>query len=196
MELSRLAKAGRTGQDTLDLLELIRKCCVTRGEVKLAAGAKSDVYIDLKSIITSGVGATLIGGEIFYTIRYMNIDAVGGPEAASIALVTATTMTALSTPPPLKHHLSGFFVRKQVKEHGLQKMIEGDFEPGYRVVLVEDVISTGTSILHAAREVKKAGGIVVAVVAVVNRLMGADAILSAENLPLYSVFTLDEIVES
>ena len=85
--------------------------------------------------------------------------------------------------------LEGFFVRKQAKDHGSQQLVEGVMEPGFRVVVVDDVFTQGTSVLQAVAAVERAGGLVVAVSCIVDRLEGARERLTPQYryLPIFTV---------
>jgi orotate phosphoribosyltransferase len=88
--------------------------------------------------------------------------------------------------------LRGFFVRKEVKEHGTQSLIEGQFDKGARVVILEDVTTTGGSTLHAATTIREAGGQVTKAITVIDRLEGARENLAAEGIALIALFTSDD----
>jgi orotate phosphoribosyltransferase len=88
--------------------------------------------------------------------------------------------------------MEGFFVRKEVKSHGTQKLIEGKFQPGFRVAIIEDVMTTGGSLLQAVDVVQKAGGKVEVVICIVDRLQGGRQSVEARGLRFEPVFTLED----
>jgi orotate phosphoribosyltransferase len=151
------------------LLDLIRSRAVIHQEVTLASGQKSTYYIDARSLFLHGPSALLLGEAIYELTKNLRLDALGGPEVGALPLTAAATMHYAQKGVMLE----GFFVRKEAKQHGLQKKIEGVLPPGGRVAIVEDVMTTGGSAVTAVEAVQRAGGHVVAVVGVVDRLQGA-----------------------
>src|SRR5205823_11612380 len=106
---------------------------------------------------------------LFETTKDLNIQAIGGLEVGALPLAAAAV---------IRYHdagreVEGFFVRKQTKDHGSKERVEGVLEPGWRVAIVDDVLTTGGSALEAVREVEARGAEVVAVVCIVDRLQGA-----------------------
>jgi orotate phosphoribosyltransferase len=171
------------------LLELLNHRAVIRQKVTLASGQTSDYYIDCRSVLLHGEAATLIG-ELFYdAIADLKVEAVGGPETAALPITTATVMAAYRRGVSLE----GFFVRKETKAHGLQKRIEGRLQPGWRVAVVEDVLTTGGSVQSALQAIQEAGGQMVRVVCLVDRLQGAAEKFAALGIPFQPIFTLRDL---
>jgi len=171
------------------LLYLVRSRALRFGEITLASGQKSSFYIDCKMVLLQSEGATLVGELIYELTKDLDLDAVGGPEVGAIPIATATVIA-------YHRHgrgLEGFFVRKTVKEHGTQKKIEGKFEPGYRVALVEDVTTTGTSSLQVVDTVQQAGGIIVSVLAVLDREQGAAQRFAERGIRFLPIFRLSDL---
>lgn len=171
------------------LLELLRQRAVRFGEVTLASGQKSSFYIDCKMVSLNSEGATIIGELIYEITKDWFIDAIGGPEVGAIPIATSAIIA-------YHRHgrtMEGFFVRKMVKEHGTQKRIEGKFEPGYRVALVEDVTTTGASSLQVVEAVEQAGGKVEGVVVVVDRQQGAAERFAQRGLKFVPLFSLPDL---
>ncbi|MBI3316611.1 MAG: orotate phosphoribosyltransferase [Candidatus Omnitrophica bacterium] len=171
-----------------ELLKLLKEKAVIRGSRTLASGKKSDYYIDGKQITLDSHGLLIVGKLILSLIHGTNADAVGGPTLGADPLASAVALLSSHTGKPLK----AFIVRKEAKKHGMQKMIEGPLlKLGDKVVIVEDVITTGGSVLTAIQEVEKIGAKIVKVICLVDRNEGAFEKLSPYN---YSpIFTLSDL---
>lgn len=171
------------------LLALLNERAVVRQKVTLASGQTSDYYIDCRSVLFHGESASLIGDLIYQATKDLNLQAVGGPETAALPITAATTMRFFQA----GQNVEGFFVRKETKDHGLQKKIEGRMQPGWRVAVVEDVMTTGGSAMNAIKAVQEAGGNIVAVVCIVDRLAGAREKFAALGLKYLPLFTLKDL---
>lgn len=168
-----------------ELLKLIQKKAVIRGERKLASGKKSDFYIDGKQITLDPQGLFLTARVILGMIHGAKCDAIGGPTLGADPIAAAVAVLSSQSGKPVK----AFIVRKEAKEHGMQKMIEGPkISEGDRVVMVEDVITTGGSVLKAIKEIEKLKAHVTKVICLVDRDEGAAKALDAYNYtPIFSV---------
>jgi orotate phosphoribosyltransferase len=172
------------------LLDLLKERSFRRGTFKLVSGDTSSYYIDGKMTEVFSRGAHLIGEVLYEHTRDLNIDAIGGLEVGAVPLATAAVIS---------YHLhgrtmEGFWVRDKVKTHGTQKLIEGSVKPGARVVILDDVITRGTSSLKAVEGAKGAGCEVVLVLALVDRLCGAEELFKQNGVLAYkSVFTIRDL---
>jgi orotate phosphoribosyltransferase len=137
---------------------------VKTGDFTLSSGKKSNLYIDCRKITLHPQGAKLIAKIILEKIKGLKVDAIGGLTLGADPITGA--VVALSDIP-------GFIVRKKEKEHGTKQKIEGIIAPGYNVVIVEDVATTGASALQAIEAVEAIGAKVVKVISVVDREEGA-----------------------
>lgn len=161
-----------------ELLKLIQEKAVIRGERKLASGKTSDYYIDGKQVTLSAQGLLLAGKLILHMAQAVAADAVGGPTLGADPMAAAVSLLSSQS----GHSMKAFIVRKEAKDHGMQKMIEGPvLEAGDKVVMVEDVITTGGSVLKAIQEVEKTGAKVVKVICLVDRDEGASETLAKYN---------------
>ncbi len=171
-----------------DLLKLIKEKALIRGDRTLASGKKSDFYIDGKQVTLDPEGILMVGKMILGMLAGMKVDAIGGPALGADPIAAAVSLLSSHTGHPIK----AFIVRKEAKKHGMQKMIEGPaIQEGARVVMVEDVVTTGGSVLAAIQEIEKLKARIVKVVCLVDRGEGAAELLDSYN---YSpIFTLKEV---
>jgi len=153
----------------------------------LASGKTSPFFFDIRVVALHPEGAALIAASILERLEGANVDAVGGIELGAVPIVSA--VAALSWP---ARPLAGLIVRKTAKERGTRKEIEGRVEAGARVVLVEDVTTTGGSVMQAARAFRTQGCSADRVITVVDRLEGAADNLAAEGLALESLYTRED----
>ncbi|MSP82514.1 MAG: orotate phosphoribosyltransferase [Alphaproteobacteria bacterium] len=164
------------------------KALIKGGAILLASGATSSFYLDMRLVSLDPEGATLIGEMMLPALGSPVPVAVGGMETGAIAVVAAIAQASHRQGRPIP----GFYVRKKAKEHGTSKVIEGNIPPAGRVVLVEDVTTTGDSVLAAVAAVRGAGCTVDRVVTVVDRLAGARDNLARHGLELVAILTRDD----
>ena len=152
------------------LKDLLLTRSVRRGDFVLASGRRSSFYIDARLTTMSGDGLAVIGGLGLDRLaaRGWTPRSVGGLTLGADPIAYALALTARSR----GQSLDAFTVRKQLKDHGTGKRIEGCFAAGYPVVVVEDVLTTGRSALDAVNAVESEGGQVLGVMAVVDRQEG------------------------
>jgi orotate phosphoribosyltransferase len=151
------------------------------GDFTLSSGKKSDFYVDCRKVTLHPKGAKLIGKIILDMIKGLKVDAIGGLTLGADPITSA--VVTLSDIP-------GFIVRKKEKEHGTKQKIEGLIEPGWKVVIAEDVATTGASALQAIEAVEAVGAKVVKVIAVVDREEGAKEAL--KNYDFYPILKKSE----
>ena len=180
------------------------------GDFKLSSGAKSDYYIDCRTTTLHAEGARLVGRVVYDLIRdkRWKPKAVGGLTMGADPIVTAVgvlsaqsivTRSPARTKPldfPDEFYIHGFLVRKAEKEHGTKKRIEGYNKKGARVVIVDDVCTTGASTIEAINAAKEAGMEVVAVLCLVEREeAGGRAAVegAAAPAPFVALFTAAEV---
>lgn len=167
------------------LIALLATKSAKRGDFVLASGRRSSLYVDCRLTTMSPEGQLLIGRAALKALRDTGwtIDAVGGltlgADPISYAIAHASALGAERGDGEM---VRAFTVRKEAKQHGTGRLIEGPFAAGDRVVVVEDVITTGGSALKAVEAVKAAGGIVVGVMALVDREEGGREAIEVTGL--------------
>jgi orotate phosphoribosyltransferase len=154
------------------------------GEFKLKSGATSPYYIDIKRASSDPRALQLIGEAI--APRARQYDGVGGMELGAVPIAVAT---ALASGKPY------LIVRKSTKEHGTQSRIEGTLAPRARILVVEDVTTTGGSSLEAVRVLREAGFLVDRCVTVVDRESGAAERFAAEQVVLEPLLRVSELLK-
>ena len=177
------------------LAEIIRKRSFGRGEITLASGRRSDFYFNLKPTMLDPEGAALLAELTFEALKDDGLDYVGGLEMGAVPIAGALAQLSW-----LKGHpIAAFFVRKKPKEHGAKLAVEGlarnESLQGKRVVIVEDVTTTGDSALKAVEAVRDAGGEVVLVLTMVDREEGATAAFAEAGLTFRSLYKAAEFLK-
>ncbi len=176
------------------LADIIFKRSFGRGAVTLASGRKSDFYFNLKPTMLDPEGAALLAELTLEALANDAIDYVGGLEMGAVPIVGAIAQLSFLKGRPI----AAIFVRKKPKEHGAKLAVEGlaqgETLKGKRVVVIEDVTTTGGSAMQAVEAVRDAGGEVVLVFTMVDREEGADAALKAAGLPFRSLFRAGEFL--
>lgn len=168
-----------------ELFKLLKEKSLMKGEMTLASGKKSSFYFDGKQVTLDAQGLFVVGKLILAMLAGQKIDAVGGPTLGADPMAAAVSVLSSQSGHPIR----AFIVRKEAKKHGLQKMIEGPaLQKGDRVAMLEDVITTGGSVLKAIEEVEKLGAKVTQVICLVDRGEGAEKILGAyQYTPIFSI---------
>ncbi|MSP68447.1 MAG: orotate phosphoribosyltransferase [Alphaproteobacteria bacterium] len=162
------------------LRALIQERSVLRGTFTLASGVTSSVFFDLKRTALDAEGMRLIGVALAERLAGDPARYLGGLELGAVPVIMAA---GLATG---RHAL---IIRKSSKDHGTRKLIEGAFEPGAEVTVIEDVTTTGGSALAAVKVLRDAGCRVARVVTVVDRLQGAEAAFTAAGLAFDALYT-------
>jgi orotate phosphoribosyltransferase len=172
------------------LLELIREQSYMTGDFTLASGRKSTFFLDLKNTLLDAEGSALAADAVLDLIANDKAEAVGGLELGACPIASSVCTRSYERGMPVK----AFYVRKQPKERGTNKVIEGPaLKPGARVVVVEDVSTTGNSALEAVQKVRDAGLEVVRVVTILDRLQGAKETFGKAGVVFTPVFTLKDL---
>lgn len=167
-----------------ELLELIKDLAVVHGRVTLSSGQEADWYIDLRRISLHGRGAPLVGRALRTLTSDWSYSAVGGPTLGADPVASAVLFAADGA-------VDAFLVRKATKSHGMQQRIEGPSIAGKRVLIVEDVSTTGSSPLGAAEAAEEAGATVAGVALIIDR--GGVAAVEAAGYPCRAVYSLGDL---
>ncbi len=150
------------------LTELFRERALKFGDFTLASGKKAKYYLDGKQITLHSQGLRLVSEGLLALMEGVDATAIGGMSIGADPIVGGMLAVAAAQ----GRELSGFLVRKEAKGHGTQKFIEGPVTPGQKVVIVEDVVTTGGSSLLAAERAREFGLDVVMVLAIIDRMEG------------------------
>ncbi|XUM24005.1 orotate phosphoribosyltransferase [Bradyrhizobium oligotrophicum S58] len=176
------------------LLEIIRRRSFGRGEVTLASGRKSDFYFNLKPTMMDPEGATLLAELTYEALKDEGFDYIGGLEMGAVPLAGAIAQISWIK----GHPIAAFFVRKKPKEHGAKLAIEGltrdETLAGKRIVVVEDVTTTGGSAMKAVETLREAGAEVALVFTMVDREEGAAETFAKAGLPFQALYKAHEFL--
>lgn len=177
------------------LADIIRARSFGRGEITLASGRKSDFYFNLKPTMLDPEGAALLAELSLDALKDEGIDYIGGLEMGAVPLAGAIAQLSWMQGKPI----AAFFVRKKPKEHGARLAVEGlakgETLAGKRIVIVEDVTTTGGSAIKAVDAVREAGGEVVMVFTMVDREEGATENFREAGLELRSLYKAGEFLK-
>ena len=175
------------------LVRLLAQRSVRRGRFTLASGRESTHYVDARLTTMSPEGLAVIGPLALAVIREHRwpVDAVGGLTLGADPIAYATALASVSEPPLVR----AFTVRKEAKQHGTGRQVEGPMREGDRVVVIEDVITTGGSALRAAEAVQRAGASVSGILALVDREEGGRGTLESQGFKVICLATLTELLD-
>ena len=177
------------------LAKIIAKRSFGRGEITLASGRKSDFYFNLKPTMLDPEGAALLAELSLDALKDDKIDYIGGLEMGAVPIAGAIAQLSW-----LKGHpIAAFFVRKKPKEHGawlaVEGLAKGESLAGKRIVIVEDVTTTGGSAIKAVDAVKDSGGEVVLVFTMVDRDEGATEAFAEAGIPFRALYKAGEFLK-
>ncbi len=177
-----------------ELMQIIRELSYEQREVTLASGRKSDFYFDGKQTTLHARGGLLVGKAFYQEVKQFAgpINGVGGLTMGADPIATATSIAAELA----GDSMAAFIIRKEPKGHGTGQWLEGrkNLPPGSRVVIVEDVTTTGGSSMKAVERARQEGLEVVGIVTLVDREEGARDNIEGEGVPLRAVFTRTQVV--
>jgi orotate phosphoribosyltransferase len=170
------------------LLELLRELSFAKKRVVLASGRESDFFIDCKQTVLTAEGHVLAGGLMLdAALAAGSFDAIAGVELGGCPLASAAALTSFTRGKPK----DAVYVRKDVKDHGSKRELEGNghLPPGASLAILEDVTTTGGSTLKAVEKIRRAGYRISSVVTLVDRLEGGREAIEAAGLRLDAIFT-------
>jgi len=183
-------QSSRTLELRNSLFNLLKLRAFRRGRVVLASGKDSDYYFDMKPAMLDPEGAGLLAELILQELQGVSADCIGGIEMGAVPLIAPVAMRS----PDFGRYLSGFFVRKAVKDHGTQKRVDGTDIAGKTVVILEDVTTTGGSAMDAVNAVQDAGAKVALVLSILDREEGAAELYAEAGIPFKSLFRAEEFL--
>lgn len=174
------------------LLGLMRGLAFREGDFLLASGRRSNYYFDGRMVTLDPVGSLLIGREMVAWAREDAVSRVGGPTLGADPMVTAIALCSALDGAP---RVGAFIVRKEVKEHGAGGTFAGPPpEPGDRVALVDDALTTGGSLLRTAARVEATGAKIVAIYTLLDREEGGRARIEEAGYALRSIFVRSDLL--
>ncbi|MFM9140690.1 MAG: orotate phosphoribosyltransferase [Solirubrobacterales bacterium] len=169
------------------LIAELREHALIIGEVTLTSGAVAQYYVDSKRAIMLPAGFAVLGELVAAKAAELGATAVGGMTMGADPVACSALAGGAAA--------KAFFVRKEAKQHGLSRRIEGPLlEPGERCLVVEDVVTTGGSTVRAIEAIQEGGHEVVGLVSVLDRLAGGgEAIEAAAGAPYFPLATIDDV---
>ncbi len=171
------------------LIGLIRERALRFGEFTLASGQTSSYYLDGKQVTLNSAGLNLVGLGLLELLADLEFSGVGGMSIGADPIIGGVLVNAAAA----GRELNGFMCRKQPKGHGTNRFIEGPVAAGDRVVVIDDVVTTGGSTLMAIDRAEEFGMEVVCAVGIVDRLQGGAAAFAARNIPFRALLTIEDL---
>jgi orotate phosphoribosyltransferase len=173
------------------LLEGLREHALVIGEVTLSSGRQAQYYVDVRRTLLRPGPFRAAGALVAEEATRLAATAVGGPVMGAVPIACAAIGAAAGA------DLKAFFVRKERKEHGLQRWVEGpEIGPGERVLVVEDTVTTGGSVIEAIERLEEEGIRLAGALSIVDRLSGGGAAIEAAlggGIPYRPLFTIDDL---
>lgn len=189
-------------QDCKD--ELVEAIKYTRslqfGDFTLKSGAKSNFYLDLRILTLTSIGAAIVSKNLERILADVMYDAIGGPSIGADPIVGAFLLREHCGPDRNPdgsifawEHTRGFLIRSQEKDHGKAGLVVGSVDKDDTVVVVEDVTTSGGSLMRAVDEIEKFGCKVAAAVTIVDRLQGAVELFAGRGIPFQPMLTIKDL---
>jgi len=174
--------------DRQKLIELFLARALKFGDFTLASGKKSTYYLDGKQISLHSIGLRLVSLGLLDLLKDVDYSAIGGMTIGADPIIGGVLVAAAEQ----GRSLDGFLVRKEPKGHGTQRYIEGPVQPGAKVVVIDDVVTTGGSAIQAVDRIVEFGCEVVCVVGIIDRKEGGAANFAGRGLPFRSLLTIED----
>jgi orotate phosphoribosyltransferase len=178
--------------DKQKLFEILKSKAFFRGKFILSSGKESSFYLDARLVTLSAAGAYYTGKIILDMVKHDVLDAIGGPTLGADPMVGAVASLSFQA----GHGVPTFIIRKQPKAHGKQQQVEGpELKMGARVVIIDDVATTGKAFVESIEVLAKMGIKPLKAICVIDRNEGAREALAKFGVPLESIFTIDEFLK-
>ncbi len=174
--------------DRQRLIGLFLERALKFGDFTLASGKKSTYYLDGKQISLHSTGLRLVSEGLLDLLKDVPFAAIGGMTIGADPIVGGVLVAAAEQ----GRSIGGFLVRKEAKGHGTQRYVEGPVQPGTKVVVIDDVVTTGGSALQAVERIVEFGCEVVCVVGIVDRKEGGAANFASKGLPFRSLLSIED----
>ncbi|MCX5754416.1 MAG: orotate phosphoribosyltransferase [Candidatus Krumholzibacteria bacterium] len=181
---------GEPMNEREELANILRKRSILKGDFTLASGRKSSYYINGKMTTLYSRGLHLAAKLLLDRFEEIEYDAFAGPTIGADPIIGA--LLSLAAERDLDRE--GLLIRKEAKDHGTKNLIEGNLKQGMRVILLEDVATTGGSLLKAARAIEAGGGAIAGVYTIVDREEGAETNLAEAGYRFLSLFKVKELL--
>ena len=172
-----------------ELLNELKQDAIHFGDFVLSSGVKSYYYINCREVTLSPKGAWLVANAMLDSLEAVDADAIGGPTLAADPIAAGVAIESWHRGHPMR----AFIVRKEAKGHGLQQQVEGPVHEGDRVIVVDDILTTGGSLLQAIDAVESVGLKVAHVAVLLDRLEGGADRIRARGYPFTAIYTFDDI---
>jgi orotate phosphoribosyltransferase len=182
--------------DSVRLREILRQTSLqSRNEpvFRLASGKLSRYYVDCKRALSDPEARALVGELILGRLGAISIDAVGGMELGAYPVATSVSDAIFRT---TGAKVRAFVVRKEPKQHGIQGLIVGDIKPGDKTLIVDDVVTAGSSTIKAIKGAREAGLIVERAIALIDREEKGRKNVEEQGVQFESLFTLSELLDN
>ncbi|MBI1349318.1 orotate phosphoribosyltransferase [bacterium] len=174
--------------DRARLIQLFHERALKFGDFTLASGKKSTYYLDGKQISLHSEGLRLVSFGLLELLKDVTYDGIGGMSIGADPIVGGVLTAAAES----QRSLAGFLVRKEAKGHGTNKYVEGPVLPGSKVIVIDDVVTTGGSALQAVDRVTEFGCEVVGVVGIVDRMEGGAKNFADRGLPFWALLKITD----
>lgn len=171
------------------LTEIVREKALAFGDFTLASGKKSNHYIDCRKVVLDSKGSFMIAEAMLDVLSEDMPDLVGGLAIGADPITGAVVAIAGTKGQDLR----GLMVRKEAKKHGTGQFVEGDYQPGESVVILEDVITTGGSAMLAIERCEAVGLKIAGVLAILDRLQGGKEAFAAKGHKLTALLTIEDL---
>lgn len=177
------------------LFDVIKRLSFLRGSFVLSSGRSSNYFLDMKPTMLDPEGSSLLAELVLDKLQGVDVQYIGGIAIGAVPLVSQVAMLSHMTDRPMP----GFFVRKAVKDHGTQKLVDGlkkeDLQ-GKRVAILEDVTTTGESAMRAIKAAQDAGAKIELVLAIVDREEGAAEFFERQGIAFKWLFRASELLQA